>query len=208
MTAQRLERTPQLGLFEGRVSGGFSRVRRQELDAWSWVEHFTGWLGSPDALFTALAEQAAWEQRDRWMFTGVVIEPRLTAVLDSIARAGMPELQRVAADISRHYGLTFDSAWMNLYRNHDDSTGWHADRPVDQLPTAVVPVLSLGAARRFLMRPREGGKSTVFHVETGDLLVMGGRCQRDWLHMVPKETQLAGARISVNFGSSEQRPTS
>ena len=206
MAAPRLEQTPQLGLFEGRLAGGFSHVRRHELDAWSWVEHFPGWLAAPGALFTALAELPSWQQRSRWMFTEAVMEPRLTAEVDALATSDIPGLHRVAEDISRHYGVKFDSAWMNLYRNQDDSTGWHADRPVDQRATAIVPVLSLGATRRFLVRPREGGKSTTFHVETGDLIVMGGRCQRDWLHMVPKETRRIGTRISVNFGSSEQRP--
>ena len=106
--------------------------------------------------------------------------------------------------LSRHYGVVYDSAWLNLYRDHDDSTGWHADRRAERQPSAIVPVLSLGATRRFLLRPREGGRSTVFTVATGDLVVMGGRCQRDWEHAVPKETDPTGARISVNFGSSAQ----
>src|SRR6185312_7842289 len=122
----------------------------------SWVDCFPGWLAQPDALFAALAEQAPWEHRSRWMYANEVVEPRLTAELDSIAAAGMPELQRIARDLSRHYGVTYDSAWMNLYRDHEDSTGWHADRPVERLPTAIVPVLSLGATRRFLVRPRDG----------------------------------------------------
>lgn len=204
MAAPRLEQAPQLSLFAGRLAGGFSGGRRLPLDASSWVDHFPGWLAQPDALFAALAERAPWEHRSRWMFTNVVVEPRLTAELDSIAAARVPELKRIADDISRHYGVTYDSAWMNLYRDHEDSTAWHADRPADRLPTAIVPVLSLGATRRFLVRPRAGGKSIAFIVETGDLVVMGGRCQRDWVHMVPKEAQRTGARISVNFGSSEQ----
>ncbi len=204
MAAPRLGQAPQMSLFAGRLAGGFSGGRRHPLDASSWVDHFPGWLAQPDGLFAALAEHATWEHRSRWMFTNVVVEPRLTAEFDSIAASRVPELQRVADDISRHYGVTYDSTWMNLYRDHEDSTGWHADRPADRLPTAIVPVLSLGATRRFLVRPREGGKSVVFIVETGDLVVMGGCCQRDWVHMVPKESQRTGARISVNFGSSEQ----
>lgn len=198
----RLERTQQLGLFDVRAAGGFSRGRRHALDAESWIDHFPSWLGESVELFAELAEIDLWEQRSRWMFTEVVMEPRLTAEYSSLAES--PRLERVAGRISEHYGIPFDSAWMNLYRNHEDGTGWHADRPVDRLPTATVPVLSLGSTRRFLVRPKAGGKSTVFHVENGDLIVMGGRCQQDWVHMVPKETRSAGARISVNFGSSVQ----
>jgi len=67
-----------------------------------------------------------------------------------------------------------------------------------------VPVLTLGASRRVLLKPRAGGRSLVFEPEAGDVLVMGGRCQLDWVHSVPKAAGVAGARISVNFQSSEQ----
>jgi alkylated DNA repair dioxygenase AlkB len=69
----------------------------------------------------------------------------------------------------------------------------------------VVPVLSLGAPRRFLLKPRPGGRSTGFTVGGGDLVVMGGRCQRDWLHSVPKQARSAGPRVSLNFESSIQK---
>jgi len=68
----------------------------------------------------------------------------------------------------------------------------------------IVPVLSLGATRRFLIRPREGGPTTEFLVQGGDLVVMGGRCQQDWVHGVPKTPGTREARISVNFQSSAQ----
>lgn len=198
------EQALQLGLFERPRSGGFTAGERVELDEHSWIEHFSSWLLQPESLFDMLAARAGWEQRSRWMYTGEVTEPRLTAEYPVIAEVPMPELQRVTADLSSHYRVRFDSAWLNLYRDHQDSTSWHADRPVNQLATAIVPVLSLGATRRFLVRAREGGKSTTFKVESGDLIVMGGRCQRDWVHMVPKETYPSGPRISVNFGSSAQ----
>ncbi|MES1179356.1 MAG: alpha-ketoglutarate-dependent dioxygenase AlkB [Myxococcales bacterium] len=198
------ERTPQLSLFQARTLGGFNSFERVELDEHSWVEHFPQWLDRPEHLFTALAEHAAWEQRSRWMYTGVVVEPRLTAEYASIGEVPIPELQKVTAEISRHYGIVYDSLWLNWYRDHHDSTSWHADRPAHLLLSATVPVLSLGAPRRFLIRHREGGKSRTFNVESGDLVVMGGRSQRDWVHMVPKEAHPTGARISVNFGSSEQ----
>ena len=62
-----------------------------------------------------------------------------------------------------------------------------------------MPVLSLGATRRFLIRPAEGGKSVSLAAASGDLIVMGGRAQRDWRHSVPKQATPAGPRISINF---------
>ena len=71
----------------------------------------------------------------------------------------------------------------------------------------MVAILSLGAARPLLLRPRvkragpggTGGASLRFEVGHGDLLVMGGSCQRTWEHAVPKTSQPVGPRISVQF---------
>jgi alkylated DNA repair dioxygenase AlkB len=136
------------------------------------------------------------------MYTRKVEEPRLTAEYPLLEAAPDPLLRAIGSALSRRYGVLYDSAWLNLYRDQRDSTAWHADR--GRLERCVVPVLSLGETRRFALRPKSGGASTVFVAEGGDLLVMGGFCQRDWVHCVPKETARAGLRISVNFGSSEQ----
>jgi alkylated DNA repair dioxygenase AlkB len=191
----------QLTLFGARPAAGFRPGCRHALDEASWVDHFPGWLAEPGPLFAALAALDGWEQRKRWMYTKEVIEPRLTAEFHSLA--GSP-VEGIGEKLSAHYGVRYDSAWLNWYRDHNDGTGWHADRMPSRLSTAIVPVLSLGAPRRFLLRPKDGGKSREFAVAAGDLVVMGGRCQRDWVHMVPKETSRVGGRISVNFGSSQQ----
>lgn len=181
----------------------FANARRTDLDATSWVEHIPAWLARNEELFDSLSQVAGWEQRKRWMFTKQIEEPRLTAEYRVLAEAPVA-LRDIGQALSSHYGVAYDSAWLNLYRDHRDSTSWHADRPSCKRERCIVPVLSLGATRRFLIRPKEGGRSTVFIVERGDLIVMGGRCQKDWVHAVPKETRAAGTRISVNFGSSQQ----
>lgn len=106
--------------------------------------------------------------------------------------------------MSAHYGTVYDGAWMNFYRDHRDGAGWHADRPANKPEEAIVPVLSLGAQRRFLIKPAAGGRSIGFTPRGGDLLVMGGRAQRDWRHGAPKQTRPAGPRISLNFTSRAQ----
>jgi alkylated DNA repair dioxygenase AlkB len=125
-----------------------------------------------------LMQQAAWEQRSRWMYTQVVQEPRLTAEYPVIADAPQPVLRYLARVLSAHYGQRYTRLWMNWYRDNNDGTGWHADRPADKLDEAVIPVLSLGATRRFLVRPRGGGPSKTIVAHGGDLVVMGGRCTR------------------------------
>ena len=178
-------------------------ARRVALDAGSWLEVVPGWLAEPAALFDCLLRAAPWEQRDRRMYERMVTEPRLTAEIRELAHA--PEALRAAADrLSTQYGVRYDSVWLNLYRDGHDSTAWHGDRISCRRDDCTVPVLTLGATRRFLIKPRTGGASRAFWPESGDLVVMGGRCQRDWMHSVPKAPETRDARISANFQSSEQ----
>lgn len=178
-------------------------LRRVPLDATSWVEHHPRWLADHQQLFATLEASATWEQRSRWMFERYVVEPRLTAEYRVLAACELSRLRELGDRLSAQFGVPYDRAWLNLYRDHQDGTSWHADRNCLR-DDCIVPVLSLGETRRFLLRPKQGGRSTTFIVESGDLIVMGGRCQRDWVHSVPKETVVARARISVNFASATQ----
>jgi alkylated DNA repair dioxygenase AlkB len=181
------------------VDAGFTAVRRIELDRTSWIEHVPGWLRASGALFDELMATAPWEQRYRYMYDRRVIEPRLTAEYQDISDAPQQLLHSVTAVLARHYGVAYRYVWLNLYRTHRDSTSWHGD-PIGKVQQAsTVPVLSLGATRRFLIRPAQGGKSVSLAVASGDLIVMGGRSQRDWRHSVPKQATPAGPRISINF---------
>jgi alkylated DNA repair dioxygenase AlkB len=133
------------------------------------------------------------------MYDRRVIEPRLTAEYPDISDAPQQLLHSVTAVLTRHYGVAYRYVWLNLYRTHRDSTSWHGD-PIGKVQqTSTVPVLSLGATRRFLIKPAQGGKSVSLTVASGDLIVMGGRSQRDWRHSVPKQATPAGPRISINF---------
>jgi alkylated DNA repair dioxygenase AlkB len=184
---------------EPAVDATFADARRIELDETSWIEHVPGWLHASGHLFDELMETATWEQRSRWMYERKVLEPRLTAEYPDIAASPQELLHTVAETLSDYYGVDYRRIWINLYRNHRDSTSWHGD-PIGKLQeTSTVPVLSLGATRRFLIKPAEGGKSLSLTVASGDLVVMGGRSQRDWRHSVPKQATAAGPRVSVNF---------
>lgn len=197
----------QVSLFDAdelSVDRAFAAVRRVQLDEFSWVDYVPGWLSGHDQLLASLRTSVRWEQRDRWMYTRRLVEPRLTAECHDLSQADPPFLAVIAEALSLHYGVRYDGIWMNLYRDHDDGTGWHCDRPANTCTEAVVPVLSLGATRRFMIRPAAGGQSTVLTPAGGDLVVMGGSCQRDWRHCVPKQKLAAGPRSSLNFTSREQ----
>jgi alkylated DNA repair dioxygenase AlkB len=183
---------------------GFSTARRSALDATSWIEVVPGWLSGSRRLLERLRACVPFSQHDRRLFDQTFREPRLTAAYREVREAPDETVIEAAGALSRHYGVPYDSLWLNLYRDGDDSTGWHRDWHSCRRPDCIVPVLTLGATRRFLLKPRVGGRSITLKPGSGDLVVMGGRAQQDWVHCVPKDAAVAEARISINFQSSVQ----
>jgi alkylated DNA repair dioxygenase AlkB len=173
------------------------------LDDHSWITHVHGLVTGHAELMRQLSQLPGWEQRHRWMYDRVVDEPRLTHEYRDLA-AAPAFLVDLANAFSDYCAVPYDRIWMNWYRDNRDSTSWHADRPVNTLATAAVPVLTLGATRRFLIRPYGGGRSIAFTPLGGDVLIMRGRCQRDWQHSVPKQQRPAASRMSLNFSSVQQ----
>lgn len=150
-----------------------------------------------DDLFARLLDETPWgPQRSVRMYERLVPEPRLTHrwTLDDAPA----ELAAMARVLSRRYGVEFTQVGANLYRDGADSVAWHGDRVARELPEAVVALVSLGALRPFRLRPTGGGESVSLLPGPGDLLVMGGSCQRTWQHAVPK-CRSVGPRISVQF---------
>ena len=180
---------------------------RRWLDPRSWIDHVSQWLPEADEVFAELLDTLPWAQRTRRMYDGDVLEPRLTASWNPQgADAGLPSpLAEAQRSLSARYGVGFDSVGFNLYRDGHDSVAWHRDKIPQSLVDPIVALVSLGQPRRFLLRPRGGGRSIRFQLGAGDLLVTGGRTQRDWEHTVPKVAS-AGPRISVAFRHS--RPAS
>jgi alkylated DNA repair dioxygenase AlkB len=186
------------------VDTTLATAKRFLLDDNSWVEVVPGWMSGSRVLLERLATNVPWQQYDRRLFEQTFREPRMTAGYQSLRNAPDKALVDAASALSQHYGVVYDSLWLNLYRNGQDSTGWHRDRFSCRQSECIVPVLTLGATRRFLIKPRSGGSSVVFKPGSGDLIVMGGRSQKDWVHSVPKEPGIVERRISINFQSSMQ----
>lgn len=182
----------------------FATAKRIALDAGSWVEVGPGWMSGSHILLERLTTAVPWKQRDRRLFEQTFHEPRLTAEYRSMRNVPEKALNDAVHALSQHYGVVYDSLWLNLYRHGQDSTGWHRDRFSCRRPECIVPVLTLGATRRFLIKPRAGGTSVAFKPGSGDLIVMGGRSQEDWVHGVPKDPGVGEMRISINFQSSMQ----
>ena len=117
-----------------------------------------------------------------------------------------PSLEAMRRAVSDHYRVEFDSVHVNLYRDGRDGVAWHGDTiGRGKSEDTMVAIISLGSPRQFLLRPRGGG-ATIRHVlGHGDLIVMGGSCQRTWEHAIPKTARSVGPRISVQFRPSGVR---
>jgi alkylated DNA repair dioxygenase AlkB len=153
-----------------------------------------------DAAFDEFVRTVQWTQRRRWMYDREVDEPRLTwwQSIDGEKPFEHPVLEEARAALGARYGIVFDSVGMNLYRDGADSVAWHRDRIPKEIVDPVVALVSLGEARKLLLRPKGGGPSQVFKLGRGDLLVTGGQTQRRFEHSVPKVAS-SGPRISIAF---------
>ncbi len=178
----------------------FSRLERISLDETSWIDWAPGWVSGSDRLFALVLASRRWGTRTRWMYDRRVVEPRLTSPWSAADGEPLepPIVDDMRAAHGERYGVAFDSAGFNLYRDGRDGVAWHGDKIVKAIAEPVVPLVSLGEPRTFLLRPRGGGRSRAFKLGRGDLLVTGGTTQRTWQHSVPKVAR-AGPRISIAF---------
>ena len=197
----------QPSLFDGgapTIDVAYDGLRRIVLDERSWLDYCPGWLAGSDAVFELLASSAQWQQRTVTMWEHTLPEPRLTAGWSTDAVGAPPLLLEMCRLLSDRYSVGFDRVWVNLYRDGRDSVAWHGDRHRHVMSRPMVATVSLGARRRFQLRRR--GTSTIVHTLTpgvGDLVVMGGECQNDWEHTVPKTAKAVGPRMSVTIRHSE-----
>jgi alkylated DNA repair dioxygenase AlkB len=192
---------PELGMLAG-------SVRRTPLARGAWVDVRPGWLAGSSAVFSRLLESVPWRAEKRHMYDKVV--PRLLCFYGEDAELPDPMLVAALQAVNAHYGESlgeeFVTAGLCLYRDGRDSVAWHGDRfGRGRSQDTMVAILSLGTARTLALRPRGGGSSLRFEQGHGDLLVMGGSCQRTWDHAIPKAPKVTGPRISVQFRPRDVR---
>ncbi|MBS2939393.1 alpha-ketoglutarate-dependent dioxygenase AlkB [Nocardioides sp. J2M5] len=177
--------------------------QRHVLTDGAWVDVQRSWLPDPDAVLAALVAEVPWRAERREMYDAVVDVPRLVHTYLGGDPLPHPVLGRARDALSDHYlpelGEPFVSAGCCYYRDGRDSVAWHGDTiGRGRHQDTMVAIVSVGDPRRLLLRPRGGGASMAFTMGHGDLVVMGGSCQRTWEHAVPKVAH-AGPRISVQF---------
>jgi alkylated DNA repair dioxygenase AlkB len=179
----------------------FRGARRTALRADAWIEHVPGWLSGAAAVFDDLAPNVPWRSGKRLMYGRFVDEPRLHAHDRAAVEhcpVARPVIDAMAGLLSRRYGVLLANVGLNLYRDGDDSVAWHGDRVARDRVQSTIAIVSVGGHRPFRLRPRTGGHTIELGLGGGDLLVMGGACQRTWYHCVPKVRQ-APPRISITF---------
>jgi alkylated DNA repair dioxygenase AlkB len=179
-------------------------VRRTALAHGAWVDIRPGWMSGAAVLFDRLRETVPWREERRRMYERVVDVPRLLCFYAEGEPLPDPALLAARDALTQHYWPDLReplcTAGLCLYRDGRDSVAWHGDRiGRGSTEDTVIAILSLGTPRALLLRPRGGGAALRHELGHGDLLVMGGSCQRTWEHAVPKSTRAAGPRISVQF---------
>ncbi|MEU5041923.1 alpha-ketoglutarate-dependent dioxygenase AlkB [Streptomyces griseorubiginosus] len=185
--------------------GSLDGIRRTVLGLGAWIDVRPGWLTGSDTLFEQLADEVPWRAERRTMYDHVVDVPRLLAFYRADDALPHPVLEEARAALGAHYadelGEPFTTAGLCYYRDGRDSVAWHGDRGGrGGSHDTMVAILSVGAPRDLLLRPARGGGETVRRpLGHGDLIVMGGSCQRTWEHSVPKTTRATGPRISIQF---------
>jgi alkylated DNA repair dioxygenase AlkB len=181
----------------------FGEAQRTELTRGAWVEIARAWLPDADDVFETLVRDVPWRAERRQMYDRVVDVPRLVhtyMIGDELPHDGLADAREA---LSAHYadelGEPFRTAGCCYYRDGRDSVAWHGDRiGRGNTHDTMVAIVSLGDPRRLALRPRGGGDSISIEMGHGDLVVMGGSCQRTWEHAVPKVAH-AGPRVSVQF---------
>jgi alkylated DNA repair dioxygenase AlkB len=181
-----------------------SSVRRTALSRGAWVDLRPGWVTGAGTLFDRLAEVVPWHAERRQMYDRMVAVPRLLKFYGEDETLPDAILDAAKKALNAHYGdelgEPFRTAGLCLYRDGADSVAWHGDRiGRGRREDTMVAIVSVGAPRGLLLRPRGGGPAIRHDLGHGDLLVMGGSCQRTWEHAVPKTARPAGPRISIQF---------
>jgi alkylated DNA repair dioxygenase AlkB len=181
-----------------------SSVWRTHLARGAWIDLRPGWVSGADALLDRLAAAVPWRAERRQMYDRMVDVPRLVCFYGEGAALPDPALDDFRHALNEHYaaelGEPFVTAGLCFYRDGRDSVAWHGDTiGRGARSDTMVAIVSIGTPRALLLRPRGGGPAIRHEVGHGDLLVMGGSCQRTWEHAIPKTARSAGPRISVQF---------
>ncbi|MDB4992833.1 MAG: Alkylated repair protein AlkB [Myxococcaceae bacterium] len=200
----------QVSLFGGEAPAldtSFADLEHIALEDGAWLELQRRWLRGHEHVFEALARELPWRDEDRKMYERTVDVPRLVAVLPARPSPQLALIEDMRRALYLRYRTAFERTGFAYYRAGKDSVAWHGDYVARRMQEALVATVSVGAPRKFLLRRTGGGPSIALTLGWGDLLVMGGTCQRTYQHAIPKVAH-ADPRISIMFRPVWKSPTS
>ena len=189
-------------------------VQRTDLGGDSWVDLVSEFVREPSEVFAGVRETTTWLQGEVLRYDTYVPEKRLGATLRTDHQ---PVLRQAEMHLQSAYRVPVTGVGALLYRTGEDFQGLHSDRQMRWLDDTIVAIVVLGERRPFVIRRRQPLAEVVERVPAGtdpgdlvlmpgegDLMVMGGACQRDWLHGVPR-ADTNEARISLTWRWSSRR---
>ncbi len=204
---------PNLDMFAdaGATPSGhaFKRVEMPDADVILFKCFFD--VSTGDAYFKELNENAAWKQEKIKLYGRRIDLPRLTAWYGdkgkSYRYSGItvspepwtPILLAIKQAIEAVSGIRFNSVLLNKYRTERDSVAWHSDDELELGRNPVIGSVSFGEARAFQFKHKTRGLREQIILSHGSYLIMRGTTQHHWLHQIPKQTALRGARINLTF---------
>jgi alkylated DNA repair dioxygenase AlkB len=184
-------------------------------DGRSWLDLAPGFCRDASALLHDLIAATPWQRGEVWRYDKFVEENRLGAFVRTPQMTA--PLRQVAMHLDATYRVRFPSATLVYYRNGRDFQGMHSDRGLTWLDNTLVGGVVLGVRRPFVLRPRrdvndpearrDASEDVVVTPGEGDLFMMGGRAQRDWLHAVPScDTELPRISVIWRWSSKSGEP--
>jgi alkylated DNA repair dioxygenase AlkB len=183
-------------------------LERLDLGDGAWVDVGRGWMPEPAELFDHLLHNVAWQTSHLFRYDHRVEERRVSAGWRPGTPLPHPALAEATRAIQQRYRVQFDGFAMLQYRDGRDGQAFHRDTDMRWLDDTIIAILTLGAERPWLLRPRTArhddspGKGAVHDLApgSGDLMVMGGRTQAYWEHSVPYlPTREPSPRISIQW---------
>ncbi|MBS0481801.1 MAG: alpha-ketoglutarate-dependent dioxygenase AlkB [Proteobacteria bacterium] len=166
-----------------------------------------------DQMLGALIDQTIWRQEAVRIYGKVHDQPRLVALYadagkrydySGIAMHPLPwtdllrEIKRRIEDCTE---ATFNAVFLNLYRDHNDSMGFHSDDERELGKNPVIASLTFGTTRTFVLKHKflKNLPTVKVSLEAGTVLLMKGPTQHNWKHGINKQATPCGPRINLTF---------
>lgn len=165
-----------------------------------------------DDLFDGLRREVPWKQEPIKLFGKEIMQPRLTAwysdagisySYSGITMQGLAwnnYLKIIKERVEHFFKLSCNSALLNLYRQGEDSMGWHRDNEKELGRHPTIISVSFGATRKFQLREYRSKNNLIsLELHHGSVLIMKGESQPHWEHRVPKQGKITEPRLNITF---------